>query len=79
MKPKLAKKQLNEVIAMLRRAIKTHGGDLELVSVEADAVTVRLSGACSHCPLAEVTFKNAVERMLLAKVKGLKRVILAGR
>ncbi len=52
---------------------------MELVSVEDDAVTVRLSGACSHCPLAELTFRNAVQRLLLAKVRGLKRVILADR
>jgi len=77
MKPKLAKKQLNEVIGKLRRSIQTHGGDLVLMAVEDDTVTVSLTGACRHCPLAEMTFKNAVERTLLEKVRGLKQVILA--
>lgn len=77
MKPRLAKKQLNTVIGRLRLALQTHGGDLDLVAVDGDSVTVRLTGACSHCPLAEMTFRSGVERTLLEEVGGLKRVILA--
>ena len=76
MKVKLAKKQLNIVVASLRKALRTHGGNIEVVSVEDNAVSIRLTGACQGCPMAADTFKNAVEKMLLSRVAGLKEVKL---
>jgi len=76
MKVKLAKKQLNTVVASLRKALKTHGGDIQVVSVEGRTVSIKLTGACQGCPMAADTFKNAVERMLLSRVAGLEEVKL---
>jgi Fe-S cluster biogenesis protein NfuA len=75
--PKLAKKQLNSVVSSLRKALRSHGGNIEVVSVAAHSVSIRLTGACQHCPMAAATFKNAVEKMLLSRVKGLEEVKLA--
>jgi len=68
---------LKETIAELRAALSAHGGSLELVASGRDWVEIRLAGACQHCPMAAETFKNAVEKMLLSRVKGLKTVRLA--
>jgi Fe-S cluster biogenesis protein NfuA len=48
----------------IRPALQGHGGDIELVSVEGDDVTVRLKGACAGCPGARMTLKNGVEKHL---------------
>lgn len=79
-KPKLAKKQLNCVVACLRKALRSHGGNIEVVSVGAHSVSIRLTGACQHCPMAAATFRDAVEKMLLSRVPGLDEVkLVAGR
>lgn len=70
----ISKKELGAAIRLIRQALKTHGGGLELVAVGKASVKVRLSGACRGCPLAQMTLKNAVERTLLERVPGLKRV-----
>lgn len=38
-----------------------HGGSAELVSFEADVVTIKLGGACLGCPLSSSTLKGWVQ------------------
>jgi NFU1 iron-sulfur cluster scaffold homolog, mitochondrial len=42
----------------------SHGGSIELVSVEGDNVNVRLSGACHGCPAAASTLHDNLQREL---------------
>ncbi|MEC4761920.1 NifU family protein [Mycobacterium sherrisii] len=42
----------------------SHGGSIELVSVEGHHVTVRMSGACDGCPGASATLRDVLEREL---------------
>lgn len=42
----------------------SHGGSIELVSVDAHRVTVRMSGACDGCPGASATLRDALQREL---------------
>ncbi len=52
---------LDKTRSMLRR----DGGDVELVDVTSDGVVrVRLKGACGGCPMATMTLKSLIERML---------------
>ncbi|HNR51647.1 MAG: Fe/S biogenesis protein NfuA [Deltaproteobacteria bacterium ADurb.BinA179] len=52
---------LDKTRSMLRR----DGGDVELVDVTNDGVVrVRLKGACGGCPMATMTLKSLIERML---------------
>ena len=48
----------------LRSMLQADGGDLELVSIADKTVTLRLRGACGHCPHATVTLKQGIERAL---------------
>jgi NifU-like protein len=64
-KIKLIEKVLNEDI---NPRLKEDGGFLELVDVDGFKVKVRFLGACSHCALAEKTFKEVVEKELKEKV-----------
>ena len=43
---------------------ESHGGTIELVSVEGDHVNVRLSGACRGCPAAASTVHDTLQREL---------------
>ena len=43
---------------------ESHGGSIELVSVEGDNVNVRLSGACRGCPAAASTLHDRLQRDL---------------
>lgn len=43
---------------------RSHGGSIELVSVEDGVVTVRMSGACHGCPAAGLTLHARLERTL---------------
>ena len=70
------KEKVKEVIENKIKPILTaDGGDIELVSVEEGIVKVKLKGACSICPLSEVTLKNIVETLLKGDVPEVKKVI----
>lgn len=43
---------------------ESHGGTIELVSIEGDNVNVRLSGACRGCPASASTLHDNLQREL---------------
>ena len=58
-----------QVIARIRPAVQSDGGDLELVEVtDAGVVQVRLHGACVGCPSSTMTLRLGVERSIRATV-----------
>ena len=73
----VSRKELDEAIELLRPALHSHGGDVEVVAVKGSEVQVRLQGACQGCPMAAVTLKQGVEKFLIKRVKGLKKVSAA--
>ncbi|MEN6335454.1 MAG: NifU family protein [Phycisphaerales bacterium] len=65
-----------EVIEMVRPALQGHGGDVQLLGVDADkSVRVRLQGACRGCPGATMTMKMGIERILKERVPEVKQVV----
>lgn len=46
----------------------SHGGSIELVSVDGHTVTVRMVGACDGCPAASSTLRDVFERELRQRV-----------
>lgn len=68
----LVQKSLEEIRPMLQR----DGGDVELVDVSEDGiVSVKMQGACGHCPGAIMTIKMVIEERLRKEVPGVKEVI----
>ncbi len=62
-------------LELIRPALQADGGDVELVDVADGIVSVRLQGACGGCPMATMTLKNGIERILREKVPEVKEVI----
>ncbi len=62
------------VLEKVRPALQADGGDVELVDVEGGVVKVRLTGACSGCPMASVTLKNGIEALLKKEIPSIDRV-----
>jgi Fe-S cluster biogenesis protein NfuA len=70
-------KQIEEVLKKIRPALQMDGGDVELIEVDEKEgiVKVRLQGACSHCPMSQMTLKMGIEEELKKQVKGVKEVV----
>lgn len=58
-----------------RPALQADGGDVELVDVKDGVVTVRLTGACGGCPMAGMTLKMGVERLVRKEVPEIKELV----
>ena len=68
--------KVKSAIEAIRPMLQGHGGDVELVGTEADnTVKVRLQGACSGCPGAQMTLKAGIEQLLKEKIPEVKEVV----
>ena len=69
------KEKVQAAIEKIRPMLKADGGDVELIGVsDAGVVQVRLQGACSGCPMSQMTLKNGIERIIKQEVPGIKTV-----
>ncbi|NPV71511.1 MAG: NifU family protein [Firmicutes bacterium] len=68
------KEKVEQALSRVRPNLQADGGDVELVDVADGVVKVRLRGACGSCPMAQMTLKNAIERIVKAEVPEVKRV-----
>ena len=61
--------RVEKVINLIRPAVQSDGGDVELVEVTpAGIVRIRLHGACVGCPSSSITLQVGIERNLKAHV-----------
>jgi Fe-S cluster biogenesis protein NfuA len=68
--------KVKDSIEAIRESLKSHGGDVELVGIDADnTVKVRLQGACQGCPGAAMTMKMGIEKILKEKIPEIKEVV----
>lgn len=61
----------------LRKPLQMDGGDVELVDVneENGVVKVKLTGACSSCPMSQMTLKMGIEQNLKEKIPEITEVV----
>ncbi|MHB8810934.1 MAG: NifU family protein, partial [Desulfobulbaceae bacterium] len=58
-------KKIEEVLEReIKPTLKKDGGDIELIDVDGDFVTVSLRGACAGCQSSRTTLKTYVEKRL---------------
>jgi len=71
----MLKEKIEAALGRIRPMLQRDGGDVELVEVTDDGVVkVKLKGACSGCPGAAMTLKNAIENTLKQEVPEVKSV-----
>ncbi len=67
--------KVEKALAKVRPSLQADGGDVELIEVSDEGVVkVRLTGACGDCPMATMTLKAGIERVLKKEVPEVKRV-----
>jgi Fe-S cluster biogenesis protein NfuA len=71
----MLKEKVQVVLNKVRPMLQRDGGDVELVEVQDDGVVkVRLTGACSGCPMSTMTLKNAIEETIKNEIPEIKSV-----
>jgi Fe-S cluster biogenesis protein NfuA len=69
------KDQVVRVLNLIRPAVQSDGGDLELVDITPEGVVqIRLHGACVGCPSSTMTLQVGIERNLKAHVPEVRSV-----
>jgi Fe-S cluster biogenesis protein NfuA len=65
-----ARDKIEEVLDAIRPALRSDGGDVELIDYDEDdgVVQLRLMGACGSCPVSTMTLKQGIERRLMMAV-----------
>lgn len=71
------KERVQSVLDKVRPRLQADGGDVELISVDDGVVKVRLTGACGGCPMATMTLKQGIERVLKQEIPEVKEVVQA--
>lgn len=69
------KEKVEAALAEIRPALQADGGDVELLEVNNNTVKLKLTGHCASCPMASMTLKNGVERVIKERVPEVKEVI----
>ena len=69
------KEKVERALARIRPALQADGGDVELVDVNNGVVKVKLTGACGGCPMATMTLRNGIERVIMEEVPEVKEVV----
>lgn len=67
-------KKVQKALDEIRPQIQADGGDVELVAVEQQTVKVRLTGHCAGCPMARMTLKEGIERVIRTRVPEILKV-----
>lgn len=65
-----------EVLDNIRPALRSDGGDVELIDFDESAgiLELRFLGACGECPISEVTLRQGIERRILSAVPQVREV-----
>lgn len=60
----------------VRPLLRTHGGNLEVLSVEDGVVRFKLLGHCAGCPAADLTNEELIQAELTQRVPGVTRAVM---
>ncbi len=70
------KEKVEAALEKIRPSLQADGGNVQLIDVTDDGVVkVKLIGACSGCPMSQMTLKDGIERMLKEEIPGIKEVV----
>lgn len=68
--------QVQSELEQMQPYVQSHGGEIELVSIQDYNVVIRLKGACDTCPLSFYTITFGLEQRLQKTINSAVRVII---
>lgn len=66
--------KIRTLIDKIRPFLISDGGNLEFVKYEENIVYVKLLGACSNCPMMDITLKDGIEQLIIGEIPEVKEV-----
>ena len=69
------KKNVETALEEIRPFLQKDGGDISLVAITEESVSVQLEGACLGCSVNQMTLKNGVEATIKKHAPQIKRII----
>lgn len=66
--------RVNLALDEVRPYLRSHGGDVALLSVAGGVARLQLQGSCSGCPASSITLKLAVEDAIRKRAPDLERI-----
>ncbi|HZV07023.1 MAG TPA: NifU family protein [Gemmataceae bacterium] len=70
--------RVRQALEEVRPALRSHGGDVELLEVREGIVRLRLQGNCHGCPSSAATMRQTVEEAILGKAPDAVKVEVEG-
>lgn len=70
--------KVQAILDEIRPALQADGGDVQLITVVDGVVKVKLKGACSGCPMSQMTLKMGIEQRIKDALPEIKRVDSVG-
>ncbi len=67
--------KIKEVLDRIRPYLQSDGGDVIFKKYENGVVYVKLTGACSDCPLVHNTLESGIEEAILNEVPEVIKVV----
>jgi len=67
---------IREILEKVRPFIRGHGGDVELLNFKDGVVNLKISGACAHCEMADLTYNTLIAGLLHDEVSGIKEIFV---
>lgn len=75
-RPTSLRERVEHILNLIRPAVRSDGGDLELVDITPEGVVkIRLHGACIGCPSSAITLQHGIERNLKAHLPEVTSVV----
>jgi Fe-S cluster biogenesis protein NfuA len=69
------KLNVEKALEEIRPFLQSDGGDISLISIKDESVTVRLEGACVGCSVNQMTLKSGVEMTIKKYAPQIQEVI----
>jgi len=70
--------RVSQALERVRPYLRTHKGDVELLSVIDGVVRLRMQGSCQGCPSSAMTLKNAIEEAIYATAPDVAAIEVEG-
>ena len=72
---KISQEKVQAALESIRPFLQADSGDVELIEIsDDDIIKVRLTGACSSCPMSVMTLRAGIERALMREIPAIRRV-----